>query len=235
MSLRQASSAFQIPKSTLSNKANDKTPVGCRPGPATVLTPPEEKMLNEWAIHMAKIGFGRTREELLDKVRDIIIEDGRPNPFKDNKPGKDWYYAFLKRHPEISVRAPQQLAKERAVITPAKVEYWFKDFANFMAEEVKDTSLWKDPSRWFNPAGSGFPLCPKSGKVLAPRGLPNIYNFTSSDKTQITVLACINAAGYYLKPLIVYTGSRFSFNPLEGFPDAVLGRTDSGWMDKDMA
>ncbi|MEW8544190.1 MAG: hypothetical protein AB2693_11710, partial [Candidatus Thiodiazotropha sp.] len=59
-------------------------------------------------------------------------------------------------------------------------------------------------------------------------------NFTSSDKTQITVLACMNATGYYLKPLIVYPGERFSYNPLEGFPDAVLGRTVSGWMDKDL-
>ena len=234
MSFRQAASAFQIPKSTLSNKVNDKTPIDCRPGPATILTPAEEKHLADWAIHMAKIGFGRTRDELLDKVQTILKEDGRKNPFKDDKPGKDWYYAFLKRHPVISERAPQQLAKERAVITPGKIENWFKDFANFMSIEVTDTTLWKDPSRWFNADESGFPLCPKSGKVLAPWGVPNVYNFTSSDKTQITVLACMNANGYYLKPLIVYPGSRFSYNPLEGFPEAILGRTDSGWMDKEL-
>ena len=77
MSLRQAASTFQIPKSTLSNKVNDKTPIGCRPGPATILTPAEEKHLADWAIHMAKIGFGRTRDELLDKVQTILKEDGR--------------------------------------------------------------------------------------------------------------------------------------------------------------
>ena len=49
------------------------------------------------------------------------MEDGRKKPFKDDKPGKDWYYAFLKRHPVISERAPQQLAKECAVITPGKI------------------------------------------------------------------------------------------------------------------
>ena len=232
LSLRQAASSFQIPKSTLSNKVKGKTSVGCRPVPATVLTSTEETMLANWAIHMAKIGFGRTREELLDKVQEILKEDGRENPFTDDKPGKDWYYGFLKRHPSISERAPQQLANERAVISPTKVENWFKDFANFMSEEVTDPTLWKDPSRWINADELGFPLCPKSGKVLAPRGVPNIYNFTSSDKTQLTVLACMNATGYYIKPLIVYPGERFNYNPLEGFPDAVLGRTVSGWMDK---
>ena len=89
----------------------------------------------------------------------------------------------------ISEKAPQQLAKERAVITPGKIENWFKDFSNFMSIEVTDTTLWKEPSCWFNADESGFTMCPKSGKVLAPRGVPNVYNLTSPDKTQITVFA----------------------------------------------
>ncbi|XP_060578915.1 uncharacterized protein LOC132735898 [Ruditapes philippinarum] len=234
MSLRRAALAFQIPKSSLSNKVNDKTQVGCKPGPSSVLSEVEEQYIATWAIHMAKIGFGRNRNELLDTVKQILDAEGRTTQFKDNRPGKDWFYGFLRRHPEISERAPQQLIKERAIITPAKVEKWFKDFSNFMAEEVKDPSLWMDPSRWFNADESGFPLCPKSGKVLAPRGVPNVYNFTSSDKTQVTVLACMSAAGYYPKPLIVYPGKRFATNPLEGFPEAVMGRTENGWMDSEL-
>jgi hypothetical protein len=88
-------------------------------------------------------------------------------------------YGFFRRQPEISERAPQQLAKERAVFTPARVEDFF---SNFMAEEVKDPSVRMDPSRWFNADESGFPLCSKGGKVLAPRGVPNVCNFISSEK-----------------------------------------------------
>ena len=71
MSLNQAASAFGIPKSTLSNKVNAKTTIGCRPGPSTVLTADEENMLADWALHMARVGFGRTRNELLDTVKRI--------------------------------------------------------------------------------------------------------------------------------------------------------------------
>jgi len=81
---------------------------------------------------------------------------------------------------------------------------------------------------------SGFLLCPKCGKVIAPKGFQNISNFTSSDKSQITVLACMNAAGLFLKTLIVYAGHRFSYSPLEEFPDAVFGRTNTGWMDSEL-
>jgi len=204
LSLRKASTVFGIPKSKLSNKLTGKSEVGCRSGPGTVLivlTKAEEDYLASWAVCMASMGFGRTKNELLDAVKRILDTDGRSTPFKENRPGKDWYYAFLKRHPELSSRTPQQLSKERAIITPAKVEQWFRDFSEFMAKETEDQHLWKDPSRWFNADESGFPLCPKSGKILACKGVPKVYNFTSSDKTQVTVLACMNAVGLYVKPL----------------------------------
>ncbi|KAH3798543.1 hypothetical protein DPMN_152143 [Dreissena polymorpha] len=38
---------------------------------------------------MSKIRFGRTRQELALTIKKIIDEDGRPNPFKDNKTGKN--------------------------------------------------------------------------------------------------------------------------------------------------
>jgi len=77
---------------------------------------------------MAGIGFGRTRKEILDTVKRIVETDQRTNPFKDNRPGKDWWYGFVKRHPELFERTPQQLGKERAIITQAKVNQWFSDY-----------------------------------------------------------------------------------------------------------
>ena len=44
----------------------------------------------------------------------------------------------------------------------------------------------------------------------------------------------MNASGYFLKPLMVYPGVRFNYNPLEGYRDAVFGRTESGWMDPEL-
>ena len=37
---------------------------------------------------MAEIGYGRTREQICNTVKSILDKDGRPNPFKKNKPGR---------------------------------------------------------------------------------------------------------------------------------------------------
>lgn len=232
MSLRAASKHYGIPSSTLHDKVHGKTPMS-RPS-KTVLTTAEEQKLVDWVLHMARIGYGRTRQEVLDTVKRIIDADNRPNPFTDNRPGKDWWYGLIKRHPEMTERLPQSLGKERAIITQAKVQRWFEEFEHYVRNEVKDPTILQDPSRLYNADESGFSLCPKSGKVIARKGSSTVYHFTSSDKTQITVLACMSATGHFLKPLIVYPGQRFAYNPLEGFPEAVMGRTENGWMDSDL-
>lgn len=102
-------------------------------------------------------------------VMKIMDEDGRPNPFQNNKPGKDWYYGFVRRHPELAVGTSIQLSKERAIITPENVYLSFADLMEYMQNYVQDLSIFSDPSHWYNADESGFPLCPKSGKVLALR------------------------------------------------------------------
>ena len=128
-----------------------------------------------------------------------------------------------------------QLSKERAVISPQRITKWFEDFKSFMDEEITDESIFKDPSRWYNADESGFPLCPKRGKVLALRGQKNVYNFSTSDKTQITVLCGMSATGHYIKSMIVFSGQRFSYDSLQGFEDGgAFGRSESRWMDTDL-
>ena len=113
-------------------------------------------------------------------------------------------------------------------MTPEKVKQWFNGYRAYITDEVKDPSLFYDPTRIYNADESGSSLCPRSGKVVAKKGSSNVYNFSYSDKTQITVLACMSGSGHFLPPMIVYPGQRFLQNPLEGFPDAVLGRCDNG-------
>ncbi|CAC5411012.1 unnamed protein product [Mytilus coruscus] len=164
MSIRSASRQYNVPKTTIIDKLNWRSNLQSRSGPNPVLYDSEEEMLVHWVIDMAKIGYGQTKQQLLYMVKTILDHDGRKTPFKDNLLGKDWLYAFMKRHPEISTRTPQKLA----------------------------------------------------------------------DKSQITVLACMSATAHYLPPMLVFPGERFRYNPLEGFTEAVLGRTKTGWMDSEL-
>ena len=74
------------------------TPANARSGPPPVMSSAEEEMLEEWITHMCKIGYSRTRDQLTLTVKAIILDkDGRPNPFTNNRPGKDRMKAFLSR------------------------------------------------------------------------------------------------------------------------------------------
>ena len=149
--------------------------------------------------------------------------------------------AFLRRHPEISMRVPEGLEKERASVTIEKVMTWFDDLEEyFRGDEVQNgLEVFHDPSRIFNADETGFPLAGgKMEKVLAPRGARDVYLQSSSDKshkTQITVLACANAAGSFLPPMMIFQGVRFHYNPTEGGPEVTVpGRSANGWIDSEV-
>lgn len=199
-----------------------------------MLTDEEEGRIADWAMHMAKIGYGRTRKELCQVVKKILDDDGRVTPFKDNVPGKDWLKGFFSRHPQLSLRTTLQLGKERAIISPEKIKNWFADLISYIEEEVKDPGLLKDPSRLYNADESGFSFCCNTGKVVGYKGAPVVYNYGNSSKQQLTVLACGSAVGHFCPPMIVYPGQRFNYEPLEGFEDAHMGRSETGWMDSEL-
>ena len=165
-------------------------------------------------------------------VKKILDRTGRPNPFQDNRPGKDWWYMFLHRHPNVSLKTPQTLQICRASSCTAEVmDKWYSDYEQFLL--IHD--LYDRPDQIWNADESGFPLCPKSGKILAPKGEKHVYLVTGSSKQQITTLVCINAAGSTIPPMHIFPGVRFSYNPMEGCVDgAYFGKSDSGWITQEL-
>lgn len=75
----------------------------------------EERKLAEGLKIMDKNGFGLSRKETLELEREYVIANKIKNPFKENKPGEDWYLAFAKRH-NLSIKKPQglELARKKA-------------------------------------------------------------------------------------------------------------------------
>ena len=206
--------------------------MGDRHGPDPYLTRQEEEELVQWALKMSEIGYGQTRVQILEMVKRILDNNPRPNPFRDNRPGKDWWYAFLKRHPNISVRVPQALQSCRAsACTPDALDRWFVGYEQFILTH----GLVDCPECIWNCDESGFPLCPKSGKVIAAQGVRQVYQVTGSSKQQITTLCCISAVGDVIPPMHVFPGERFRYNPLEGSVEgAYFGKSTNGWMTQEL-
>jgi len=198
-SKKAASQKYGIPRATLIRKLKGTVPMKRKMGKRPVLTEAEEMVLAKWVLGMARKGFPIRRTHLMASVKQILQEDGRETPFKDNLPGKKWFHGFMKRHPELTEKKAERVTKSRAAVTEGGIRAWFDE----VAQEIPSDIL-EDPTRIFNADETGFMLCPKSGKVLGPKGGKEDFYVIEEDnsKKQITVMLAIQGNGNVLPPMI---------------------------------
>jgi hypothetical protein len=73
-------------------------------------------------------------------------------------------------------------------------------------------------------------------KVLARKGQGTVYALQDNEWAHVTVLACINAAGEKLPPLIIHTGKNILENWTSGetIAGATYAATDNGWITREV-
>ena len=228
ISLNEASCSFGIPLSTLGDKVRGRRPIKARS--KFLLTEDEEAKLSDWLVIFPERSLGRTVEDLKDKVKEILELRGDEGRRSDGRPGKDWVRSFRKRHPELTIRTPQNLGKERALVTEEDVEAWFTTAKAYL--DRQDPDLLKSADRIYNTDETGFGLSPGQKRIIAPMGIKHLYSMSNSTRQTITVLACGGASGEFLRPLIVYARKRMpATNLLDGFEEAFMQISHNGWMN----
>ena len=91
------------------------------------------------------------------------------------------------------------------------------------------------PSRIYNMDESGMPLDHKPPKVVTRKGTKKVHCRTSGNKAQITVLACANAAGSVIPPMVIFEGQRLNPEWSKGeVPDTLYGMSEKGWTDQEL-
>ena len=143
-----------------------------RTGAPTILTSDEEKLLVAWVIHVSKCGFPVTKIQLLKSIVMLTKTLQRDTPFVNGQPGRSWYQAFLKRHPELSQRVAQNLTKSRASLTEEVLRRWFHEVETHLKEQSL-TAI--ESTRVFNYDESEFFLSPKGEKVIAKKEERAVY------------------------------------------------------------
>ena len=134
----------------------------------------------------------------MDAVRKIVECDKRKTPFHDNRPGETWYRSFMRRHPEIAIREPENVTAVRACVTEGATRTWFQKARDslFSHEGSAFQQIMADPRRIFNTDETSFSLCPKSGKILGPKGRRNVDDLKrGNEKDTLTELATFSADG----------------------------------------
>ena len=85
------------------------------------------------------------------------------------------------------------------------------DTMTFLEDALLSNNLLDDPHRIYNCDETGLPLNPKPLKVVDAVDTRNPSYITGDTKRQITVLACTNAAGFTMPPMVIF--DRKSLNP----------------------
>ncbi|XP_070574338.1 uncharacterized protein [Ptychodera flava] len=227
MSWRKAAAKWGVKKSTLGDRITGRVALGRRSGPPPILTADEEDMITNWTVSMAERGFTVTKTQLRYTVKKILDKDGRQNPLKHksppNLPGDKWYRHFLERNPKARLAISKKVDVKETKNCESAESIWFTNFKTFLSHH----SLLDKPTNIWNYGELSFSVQTKTGKVLGTT------NRTVTDP-QITVEACINAAGLAIPPYFLFPKKvgRQSRNPLEGsVPGSSCYFTEKGLMD----
>ena len=179
---------------------------GYRRGPEPFLGNDLEDCIAAWIIKMARIRYGQMKEQIKDKVQELVKSLPIETPWPDDRPSEKWYKLFMKTHPVLRYEMSQALAREHCGISYTDLAQWFDELRDFILDENHPQIL-DDVTRIYNCNEIGFLLSPKPSKVITHKSDKHIYQAgTSSKKTQIMTLISCSLSGHYVPPLVVYPG-----------------------------
>jgi hypothetical protein len=179
--------------------------------------------------------FGVTRADLRRLAYRLAVANNIPNSFnvKNEAAGKKWLKGFLKRHAEIlSVRLPHG-------IQAARVKSFTKEnvnkFFDLLEPELKKINF--NPNRLYNCVETGVSIVQhRNTKVIAVKGKKAVASLTSTEHgCLITVVTCMNAAGCYVPPLVVFPRKNMQIELMDGTPPgSTYACHISGWIQTDI-
>ena len=171
------------------------------------------------------MGFPCTKEEMFDLVQEYVHVNRIETPFKNRRPGEDWYRGFMKRNPELTFKKAQHLQRVRLSSRRPDVVLKFYEEWRELLDRVK---IGRDTAALIlNTDESGFASDPSKLRAVSRVS-------GGSGKHSTTVLACISADGAYLPPLIVFKGGAVQdrWTSGESFPGTCYAAAKNGWMEE---
>ena len=108
-------------------------------------------------------------------------------------------------------------------------------YFSLLKRTLMDNNLLDKPCRIYNMDETGMPLNYKQPKRIAPKGMRKVYGLSSGNTTRIAVVACGNAAGHVLPPMVILKGENFNHEWSVGeVPNTLYGMSENGWIDQEL-
>ena len=229
MGVNRAALEYGVPRTTLKDRVAGRVQHGCKSGRSPYLTQEEEQELVNYLITCYDIGYPKRRDEVIGIVRKTLQNKGED---LEKFNGKGWWLRFMERWPTLALRKGDALAQPRAnAVTEINIHQYY----SLLEKTLQENGILNCPSRVYNMDESGMPLDHKPPKVVVPKGTKKVHCQTSGNKSQITILACGNASGYMIPPMVIFEGKRLNSEWTKGeVPDTLYGMSEKGWTDMEL-
>ena len=243
MPVRTAAATFSIDRSTLKRrleivrKGEPLKTSSYSTSSMKVFTNEEELQLEMYCIEASKMGYGLSTAKLRSLAYEYAVKldkrfphtrQGRPNPWLERKEaGLDWQRAFLRRHPDLSIRKPEATSIGRmSAFNKHNVELFYENLRSILVEnEYEAHQIW-------NVDETGITTVQVPEHVIAKKGERQVSSVTSAERgTLVTMCNAVNAGGGSIPPFYVFPRVHFKDIMLKnGSPGCAGTAQQTGWM-----
>lgn len=226
-SVRCAAELYNVPKSTLQDRVSGRVAFGARSGPESYLSANEEEELVSFIENCSDIGYSRSKKQIIALVQQVMNEKGR-----DVTVSLGWWASFSHRHPQLTLRKAEPVSVARALGTRAEI---IQRYFDLLEKTLLQYDLLEKPASIFNMDETGLSLDPGGPKVIGKKGTKHPVSTTTGDKSQITVVSCVSAAGYAMPPMVIFDRKTLSPGLTKGeVPGTMYGLSSNGWIDSEL-
>ena len=235
--LNECSRIYHVPKATIKRHADKKNVIRNEVkalGKQPTFSVHMEKILTEHILKLEECFFGLTIREIRKLAFDIAEKQALPHSFNKDKKiaGKKWFYAFMRRNPQLSLRKPEGTSLARARGFNRENVAHFYDILEKIVDEFQFTA-----EAIFNVDESGFTTVQKAQqKIVGRKGKRQVGSITSGERGVNTTMVCaVSAAGFYVPPMIIFKRKKFNNDLKIGAPPAsIVTISDTGYINSEL-
>ena len=146
---------------------------------------------------------------------------------KKEKISNGWFRRFLERNPILTLRKGDSTCTARmsAMENKEAIENYFEVLKDVLDEH----GLNDRPSQLYNVDESGMPLDHRPPRIVVKKGQRKVRYRTSGNKSQVTVVGCVNAAGSAMPPFVIFDAKSLNMEWAKGeVPGSTYGLSAGG-------
>ena len=226
--LQEAAYSYDVPRTTLRHCIAGIASRAHKPANSQILSKNEESMLSAWILDMDKRGLP-LQLSAVRHLAQLLVSARIPSATI----GKNWVNRYVNRHPGLISKYTQKYDYQRAKCeNPELIKSWFMRVWEAIEKYgILEEDIYNMDETGFQMgvAGTYRAICgletkKKDAKALQP-----------GNREWVTAIICINAAGWFLPPQIIFAAANHQSQWYQNLPENyILSVSKNGWTTNEL-